>query len=158
VADDGGEVVCAAAVPASANVKTAAKTYCADRMTCFSFGRSERQDRLQEIGTFDGENCLGPSAGNRTWSPRTTGRDFVDGDRHVGHDRDVIARNFDEALADHEELVATVFPNDHFAWTHARHQRDVGWIDPNLPLDGRQCHHLHVGRICGLARGDDFEP
>src|SRR4029434_1158332 len=34
--DGAAAVVCAAAVPASANVRAAAKRYCVDRMTCFS--------------------------------------------------------------------------------------------------------------------------
>jgi hypothetical protein len=67
-----------------------------------------------KTGMLNGKSALAMTA-NRAWSPHTTGRDFVDGDRHVGDDGDAIARNFDETLADDEELVAAIFANDHLA-------------------------------------------
>src|SRR4029079_11232962 len=101
---------------------------------------------------------------DRTWSPETMGRDCLTplaGDTDVGVSRavalfhgarpiryhcNVITDDFHEAFADHEELVAAVFPNDDFAREHPCQQRHVGWIDPDLPLNRRHRDPLPTGR------------
>src|SRR6478672_8758854 len=101
-------------------------------------------------------NLSGRSPRDRTWSPDTRGRDYLTsracgtdfsadsfyGDRLIRYYCDVVADDFNEALADDEELVAAVSPNHHLARQHACQQRHVRWIDPDLPFDRRQRDHL----------------
>ena len=70
--------------------------------------------------------------------------DLLSRNGQVRQDGHMIARDFDQALADGQEIVAAVLAHNDLARHHLRHQGDVLRKHAHLAFDSRQGDHVHV--------------
>lgn len=76
---------------------------------------------------------------------------------HIGQHSNISWCDLDKSLAYNQVIIAACLVRNYFAWNNLRDQRHMVGVNPELPFNARQGHHLDLVGKGDFIRRDDLE-